>query len=652
MQPDEAAISNLQATVVVPVRNRPELLCRTLATLVEQDLQPSSYEIIVCDDGSADDIATAVGKVRTAVRIRLVSQPPRGPAAARNLGVRASLAPIVVFIDSDVIVDRSALRCLLGGLNANPHWQGAEACLVPTGGGAGPLWDAPSSVCGGGYHTAAIAYRREVLAAVGGFDESFTLPACEDVELASRVLARGPIGFVPQARVYHPRRKVTAAAHWRWRRHWRYEAILAVRYGILAFPGKPCGPFPRLRVACAAVLTLPGGRLLNAIRAMPVDPEQAVRAASYAVFDILCGLVALPAILFAPVPERSNHLADHNARRIGGDDINHQQRNFAVIIAAHKEYETLALCLNGFRRITAKPEDVIFVDNSSAGALSEKMKQHLDGITVLTLRENRLFCGGYNAGLRHAMERNYAYALIVNADSEVVSPAFVEILIDEMQRQPRVAFAGPLVYYRRIGVAQTTCLRFPSVLRSILVWIPFRFLPQLISRQSARLHDVEFLNGVCVLCRVRALAQIGLMDESFGAYQEDADWSWRASRLGWKSVFVPVPSIIHHEEAHGYEHHSFKSFLLKRNAVYWFLKAGKPWSARLYAHAALLLARIRTIKAGREKRRSYRAFCERLRADYRRLLRGETPALRLVSSQDGGGLGDSEQSRGVSGAAS
>lgn len=299
-----------RATVVVPVRNRPELLAQALARLVDQDLPPADYEIVVCDDGSTEDIASVVhGFATAAVPLRLETQPPLGPAAARNLGVRASSAPIVVFVDSDVQVDRSMLRLLLDSLDEHPDWQGAEAALHPSGGETGVLWDAPASMEGGRYHTAAIAYRRSVLLAVGGFDETFKLPACEDVEIAVRVLQHGPIGFVPEATARHPRRRVTGATHWKWRRHWRYETILAVRYGILAFPGKRCGPLPRLRVAWAAVVTLPAGRFLAALRAMAKAPADGLAAGAFALFDVLCGLCALPSIILAAPPERRDYLA-------------------------------------------------------------------------------------------------------------------------------------------------------------------------------------------------------------------------------------------------------------------------------------------------------------------------------------------------------
>jgi GT2 family glycosyltransferase len=194
-------------------------------------------------------------------------------------------------------------------------------------------------------------------------------------------------------------------------------------------------------------------------------------------------------------------------------------------------------------------------------------------------------------------------------------------LLEAMDRNPDAAFVGPLVYYREWGIVQKTCLRFPNLFRSALVWLPYRLFPRMLSQQPTSEQQVEFLNGVCVLCRVRALREIGLMDETFGAYVEDTDWAWRARQLGWKSVFTPVPSLIHHEEYHGYEHHSFKSFLLKRNTVHWLLKAGRRRSARAYAIAAVALATLRAWgEISREERDAHRDFARKLRSVYRQLL--------------------------------
>ena len=295
----------------------------------------------------------------------------------------------------------------------------------------------------------------------------------------------------------------------------------------------------------------------------------------------------------------------------------------AVVVAAHRMYETMELCIQGVRDIVDRPEDVIFVDNGSGGTLTQWANELFPGITVLTLDTNRLFCGGFNAGMRHAIAQGYEYVLIVNADSEIVNPGFLKALVTAMDRHTRAAFVGPQVL-EPDGRVQTTCLRFPDFVESLLVWFPFRLFPRLITRQSGSEHEVDYLNGVCVLCRITALHEIGLMDETFGAYIEDADWSWRAHAKGWASVFVPVPSVTHHVEPHGYEHHSFKIFLLKRNTVYWFLKVNRRFSAIGYALASILLAVFRWLVAPTQAERTARKnFLAELWFEYGRLLKAK-----------------------------
>jgi hypothetical protein len=86
--------------------------------------------------------------------------------------------------------------------------------------------------------------------------------------------------------------------------------IVAKRYGFLAFPGKDAGRFPRLRVALAAVVTQPGGRFNEGIRYMRKNFFEGLLACLYALFDVFCGLMALPTILFSVVPPRRNYLFD------------------------------------------------------------------------------------------------------------------------------------------------------------------------------------------------------------------------------------------------------------------------------------------------------------------------------------------------------
>lgn len=267
----------------------------------------------------------------------------------------------------------------------------------------------------------------------------------------------------------------------------------------------------------------------------------------------------------------------------------------AIVVASHKIYPRMEECITGLLRIASQPKDVIIVDNGSGSIVEDWAKTKFKDVTLLSLCKNLFFCGGYNAGIQAAMGQKYEFALIVNADCVVINDDFLNVLEGAMDRKSDYVFLGPRVWETEEGGVQTTRLTFPSMTKSFFSWVPYRLNRKWLTAQDETEGPVDFLNGVCVLCRLEPLREIGLMDESFGGYVEDADWSYRASEKGWKSGYVPIDSVLHEQEAFGYEHESFKVFLLKRNTVYFFLKTAKPFSAAGYAAASVALATVRVL---------------------------------------------------------
>jgi len=306
------------------------------------------------------------------------------------------------------------------------------------------------------------------------------------------------------------------------------------------------------------------------------------------------------------------------------NSVGNEHERIAAVVAAEKDCYPLQRCLGGLRTLLANPADLIFVDNGSQEMLSSRATEFFPDITVIRLPKNRFFCGGYNAGIRLAIPRGYEFVLIANADVEVTNPNFMQGLLDVARRWPQAAFLGPQVFWRDLQMVQKTCLQFPSILRSSWQWVPWRIARRYFEKQPLQEAVVDFLNGVCVLCRVKALKEIGLMDENMGGYVEDTDWGWRARQKGWVSLYAPVPSVIHHENESGYEPYSLKTFLLKRNTVYWYLKIGRRGSSWNYAQASIALAIMRLMGArNADERRRHRYFLRRLIRAYRGLLRGE-----------------------------
>jgi GT2 family glycosyltransferase len=114
----------LQASVIVPTRGRPDYLRVALESLAAQDLGRESYEVLVVDDGPDEATRRLVGRVaeRCGGRIGYVERRgPPGLNSARNTGVAAAEADLVVFVDDDVEAPPGWLRALLHGRARHPE---------------------------------------------------------------------------------------------------------------------------------------------------------------------------------------------------------------------------------------------------------------------------------------------------------------------------------------------------------------------------------------------------------------------------------------------------------------------------------------------------------------------------------------------------
>jgi len=96
----------VEISVIIPTFNRWNILLQCISALKEQTLDPSSYEVIVIDDGSTDKAY----KTFISPNLRYLHQEKKGPASARNLGIRQARGRILVFLGDDIIASKNLLE--------------------------------------------------------------------------------------------------------------------------------------------------------------------------------------------------------------------------------------------------------------------------------------------------------------------------------------------------------------------------------------------------------------------------------------------------------------------------------------------------------------------------------------------------------------
>jgi glycosyltransferase involved in cell wall biosynthesis len=185
--------STPQISVVVPTYNDAGLLRHTLMRLVDQSLAPVAYEVVVVDDGSTDDTASVIaGAASGRAEVRGIAlDRNRGRSAARNAGIRAARAPLIVFVDSDVLVRPDFLvRHLTMHRNAGRPVVGrGPVVLVPTP--DLPARDPVARLSPAYLDTANASIPRQAIVEAGMFDEGFRVYGWEDFDLGLRLQAQG-----------------------------------------------------------------------------------------------------------------------------------------------------------------------------------------------------------------------------------------------------------------------------------------------------------------------------------------------------------------------------------------------------------------------------------------------------------------------------
>jgi hypothetical protein len=274
----------------------------------------------------------------------------------------------------------------------------------------------------------------------------------------------------------------------------------------------------------------------------------------------------------------------------------------SIVIVSHNVRDLVAACLGSIDAERSRSGlfiETLLCDSASADGTAEHVAAAFPWARVLPSRQNLGFTGGNNRGLRLARGR---HLLLLNPDTEL-RPGAIDALASHLDAHPDVAAVGPRLV-RGDGSTQPSRRRFPGRLTGFVEstvlqrWLadaaPLRryYMADL---PDDREHDVDWLVGAAIMLRAEALRAVGLFDERYFMYSEEVDLCRRIKAAGWRIVYLPTATVVHHEGKSSQQNPTQRDLRFHESRFLYYAKHhGQRWALLLrlatLGHFAFLIA--------------------------------------------------------------
>jgi N-acetylglucosaminyl-diphospho-decaprenol L-rhamnosyltransferase len=238
----------------------------------------------------------------------------------------------------------------------------------------------------------------------------------------------------------------------------------------------------------------------------------------------------------------------------------------SVVIATHNAGDLLAACLRSLGEQRYGPLEIVVVDGDSTDGTRELLRDEFPGAVVVAATGNPGFAAACNLGVAAATGE---YLLLLNNDT-TLEPDAIGQLVRVAQRAPKRLAAVNAMTRRADLPAVIDSLGNVSGMRGFGAPRHAGFVD---FGQFARDGELFSASFTAVLIPRRAWDVVGPLDERYGYYYEDVDWSLRA-RMGGLYVLPAPHALVYHEGSAsiGTRPSAYKLRLVTRNRVLW---AGK-----------------------------------------------------------------------------
>lgn len=236
----------------------------------------------------------------------------------------------------------------------------------------------------------------------------------------------------------------------------------------------------------------------------------------------------------------------------------------SVIIPNWNGKRFLAECLDSVREQTFRDFETILVDNGSTDGSAGFVEERYPWVRTIRNKRNLGFTGGNNVGIRLAGGK---YIVLLNNDTWA-EPTWLEELTKAIGSDRQVGMWASKVYsyYQRDRI---------EAVGELLYWDGLNRARGQYEKDRGQYEEIEeilFPPGCGCMYLKEILDEMGLFDEDFFAYGDDAEIGIRARMAGWKCLYVPGAIVYHKNSGTAGQYSPVKAFHVERNRFWITIK--------------------------------------------------------------------------------
>jgi GT2 family glycosyltransferase len=253
--------------------------------------------------------------------------------------------------------------------------------------------------------------------------------------------------------------------------------------------------------------------------------------------------------------------------------------------------------------------EIITVDNGSTDGSLElvqsakcKVQSDRSKFTIIENKENLGITGGNNVGIKYAMENGADYIMLLNSDT-IVDKDLVVQLIKVAEADPIIGIIGPKIYFAsgheyKKDYQENEKGKVIWFTGGLIDWnnvlLSHQGVDQVDAGQDDNIRETDFITGCCLLAKRQVIEKIGMLDDKYYLYLEDADFCQRAKLAGYKIIYTPEAKLWHLNAGSSSVGGNLHDYFITRNRLLFGLRY-----ASLRSKAALFRESIRLLLKGR-----------------------------------------------------